>query len=63
MLVDRAMQWLEDVLPGHSLTWAEEAILFSAKVVATAVLLPFSLWLPGPELLVARIWARDLEDS
>lgn len=47
---DRAMQWLG------------EATLLTAKVVATAVLLPFSLWLPGPELWVARIWGRDLED-
>ena len=46
---DRAMQGLG------------EATLLTVKVVATAVLLPFALWLPGPELLVARIWGRDLE--
>ncbi len=39
--------------------WLEEASLLAAKVVATAVLLPFALFLPGPELLIARMWGKD----
>ncbi|MCY3505814.1 MAG: hypothetical protein OXH41_06605 [Chloroflexi bacterium] len=48
-LVERALQWLD------------EALLLIGKVLATAVLFPFTWWLPGPELLIARIWGRDLE--
>ena len=46
-LIERALQWLDEAIP------------FAAKVVATAVLLPFSLFLPGPELLIARMWGKD----
>ena len=56
--IDRALQWLEEAS-----LWLEEAGLLAAKVVATAVLLPLSLFLPGPDLLVARIWGKDLKDS
>ena len=50
-LVERALQWLD------------EALLVAAKVLATAVLLPFAMWLPGPELLIARIWGKKLTDG
>jgi len=43
--------------------WLYEAILLTAKVLATAVLLPFALWLPGPELLIARMWGKTLTDG
>ena len=46
-LAERAMEWLE------------EAFVVTAKVLATAVLLPFALWLPGPEFLIACIWGHD----
>lgn len=50
-LIERALQWLDEAIP------------FAAKVVATAVLLPFALWLPGPELLVARMWGKTPTDD
>lgn len=50
-LIERALQWLDEAIP------------FAAKVAATAVLLPFALWLPGPELLVARMWGKSLTDD
>ena len=43
--------------------WLYEAIVITAKLLATAVLLPFALWLPGPELLIARIWGKTLTDG
>lgn len=49
--VERAMEWLE------------EAIVLTGKVLATAFLLPFTLWLPGPEFLIARMWGKTLTDS
>ena len=49
--VERAMDWLY------------EAILFTAKVLATGVLVPFSWWLPGPEFLIARMWGKSLTDG
>ncbi len=45
------MQWLDEVIP------------LAAKVLATAVLLPFALWLPGPEFLIARMWGKTLTDN
>ncbi|MCY3646476.1 MAG: hypothetical protein OXH07_05855 [Chloroflexi bacterium] len=50
-LVERAMEW------------AEEAMVVTAKLFATAVLLPFALWLPGPEFLIARMWGKSLTDD
>ena len=50
-LVERALQWLD------------ETIAFIAKVLATVVLLPFALWLPGPEFLIARMWGKSLADE
>ena len=43
--------------------WLEEAVVVTANALATAVLLPFTLWLPGPELLIARMWGRTLTDG
>ncbi len=43
--------------------WLYEAIVITAKLLATAALLPFALWLPGPELLIARIWGKTLTDG
>ena len=39
--------------------WAEEALVVIAKLLATAVLLPFAMWFPGPEFLIARMWGHD----
>lgn len=43
--------------------WLDEAMVVTAKLLATAVLLPFALWLPGPEFLIARIWGKTLTDD
>ena len=43
--------------------WLYEAILLTGKVLATAVLLPFAMWLPGPEFLIARMWGKKLTDG
>ena len=43
--------------------WLEEAMVVTAKLLATAVLLPFALWLPGPEFLIARMWGKTLTDD
>ena len=37
----------------------ERVVVVGAKVVATAALLPFAMWFPGPEILIARMWGED----
>ncbi|MDE2932993.1 MAG: hypothetical protein OXS47_03865 [Chloroflexota bacterium] len=50
-------------LAERAMPWLEEAVVVAAKVLATAVLLPFALWLPGPEFLIARMWGKTLTDD
>ena len=40
-------------------TSAARAAWFATRLVATAVLLPLALWLPGPEVLVRRLWKDE----
>ena len=47
----------------RAVDWLYEAVLFTAKVLATVVLVPFSWWLPGPELLIARMWGKTLTEG